>query len=316
MLEPAIHGGAPPGLIDFSTGVSPLEPPEAVLRAVASAELRRYPPPTGAPLRERLSALHDVAPERIVVGAGSTELIWALARAGAAGREVAYPAHGFAEYRQAALAAGATPRPFGTPDEVPPCALAFVGRPDSATLEAPDPRPLAEGRPSTLVVADEAYQPLVDGLASLPASGNLAVLRSLTKVFALPGLRLGYLVAAPEIARVVQAALPPWNVSAPAIAGGLAALDEPIGPVRAAVRALRCRLATGLRQRGFTVAGEDGPFVLLAVPDAARLTAELRVRGIAVRDCSSFGLPGRVRLGARPAEEQDRLLTALAELTP
>jgi histidinol-phosphate/aromatic aminotransferase/cobyric acid decarboxylase-like protein len=313
MLEPAIHGGAPPGLVDFSTGVSPLPAPPSVLAAIAEADWSRYPHPTALPLRERIAQLHGLSPERVVVGAGSTELIWALVRALAPKRTVAHPAHGFAEYRQAALAAGATPRAFEALDDAAG-ALVFVGRPDSSTLEAPDPRPFAQSHPSVVVVADEAYQPLVDDLAPLSPSANLVVLRSLTKIFALPGLRLGYLCAAPEIARAVQAALPPWNVSAAAIAGGLAALEVPLAPVREAVRGLRHRLADGLRARGFAVAAEGGPFVLVEVRSAARFAESLRARGIAVRDCSSFGLPGRVRFGARSIDDQDRLFAALAGL--
>jgi histidinol-phosphate/aromatic aminotransferase/cobyric acid decarboxylase-like protein len=317
-LAAALHGGAPPSLLDFSTGVSPLPPPPAILRAIASAELGRYPHPTAAPLTERIAERYDLAPDRVVVGAGSTELIWALARAfGGAGRVVAHAAHGFAEYRQAALASGADPRAFATLADAPSCALAFAGRPDAATLHAPADDELhafAAARPSTLLVADEAYQPLFDDLAPLRARDNLVVLRSLTKVFALPGLRLGFLSADSEIARAVRAALPPWNVSAPAIAAGLAALDEPIEPVRAQVASLRRRLADGLRALGLTVAGEGGPFVLLEVDDARAFADALRARGIAVRDCASFGRPRIVRLGARPAAEQDRLFAALKEL--
>src|SRR5262249_53441033 len=108
-LAPAVHGGdAPPGVLDFSTGVSPLPPPPAV----RAADVPRYPHPTARPLCEAVAAHHGVAPECVVAGAGSVELIWALARAfGGPGRRVAWVAPGFGEYAQAGRASGADTMP-------------------------------------------------------------------------------------------------------------------------------------------------------------------------------------------------------------
>jgi len=108
-LPPAIHGGAhPPSVLDFSTGVSPLPTPPAILAAARDADLARYPHPTAAPLRAALAELHGVSPAEVVAGAGSIELIWALARAFAGpGRRGVVLAPAFGEYERALAASGA-----------------------------------------------------------------------------------------------------------------------------------------------------------------------------------------------------------------
>ena len=143
------------------------------------------------------------------------------------------------------------------------------------------------------------------------------MLRSLTKVFALPGLRIGYLLAAPAVAAAVQACLPSWNVSAPAQAAGVVAarlLPDEAPRVRAAVAALRRALADGLATLGLQPVGAGGPFLLYQRPDAAVLCAALAERGVRLRHLASFGLADHVRIGVRPAPEQQRLVAIWREL--
>jgi histidinol-phosphate/aromatic aminotransferase/cobyric acid decarboxylase-like protein len=304
-LAPAVHGGdAPDGVLDCSTGVSPLPPPPAVMAAWRAADVTRYPHPTAQPLRDAIAAVHAVAADEVVVGAGSVELVWALARAfGGAGRRVGWVAPAFGEYAQAARASGAETMAVAVDA---PCDLLFVARPGNPTLAVP---PLEATR-AGLVVVDEAYQPLCDGVPAIAPSDGVAVLRSLTKLFALPGLRLGYLLASRTVARAVQASLPPWNVSQPAIAAGLAALAEPTEPVRAAVRALRERFVARLAAIGVLPVAAGGTFVVADVGDARRFAGAMLARGVRVRDCASFGLPHLVRVGVRGDDEQERLVAA------
>src|SRR5262249_34419101 len=145
----------------------------------------------------------------------------------------------FAEYAQAVRASGAELIELRA--EAPPWivavdrvraalasapSLAFLCRPSNpclSSMPADALEVLARGSPRTLFVVDGGDAPMFDEGPPIAAGGNVALLRSLTKVFALPGLRLGYLVAVAAVAGAVQAALPPWNVSAPAQAAGLAA---------------------------------------------------------------------------------------------
>jgi histidinol-phosphate/aromatic aminotransferase/cobyric acid decarboxylase-like protein len=333
-LAPAAHGGdAAPDALDFSTGISPLAPPEAVLRAFREARLDRYPHPTARPLALELARAHDRGVDEIVAGAGSVELIWALARAFVGpGRTALVAAPAFGEYAQAVRASGgrvvevraAELEPHREADllraldEARP-ELAFLCRPSNPCLHALSAETidaLARRAPRTLFVVDEAYLPLFDGVAPIAARKNVAVMRSLTKVFALAGLRVGYLVAEAPIARAVQAALPPWNVSAPAQAAGIEAVRalDTAPSVRREVARLRRALSQTLVEARVPVDAEGGPFVLARVGDATRVATALAARGLRVRDCTSFGLPAHLRLGARPEAEQARLVPALVEV--
>ncbi len=331
-LPPAIHGGSHDArLLDFSTGVSPLPPPEEIVAAVRNADLSRYPHPTALPVREAIGRWHDLPASEVVVGAGSVELIWALARAftGPDRRGlVVRPA--FSEYEQALRASGATvvsvdmaePR-FGFPSQEIEAALAtgaiataFICRPSNPCLSsapAAELASIARRWPATLFVIDEAYLPMFEDVEGVRLQPNIAVLRSLTKIFALPGLRLGYLLAAPPIATAVQAALPPWNVSSPAQAAGVMAarlMPSHLQPIRAQITALRSALA----ERLMSVAGRPeqagGPFLLYKSEDATALVGRLRDHGTQVRHAASFGLPQHIRVGIRTEPDQERLVRA------
>jgi histidinol-phosphate/aromatic aminotransferase/cobyric acid decarboxylase-like protein len=317
-----VHGGdAPDGVVDCSTGVSPLPPPPAVLAAIAAADVTRYPHPTALPLRRAIAAAHAVDGagavdaagavdvDCIVAGAGSVELIWALARAfGGPGRRVGYVAPAFAEYAQAARASGAEVLAVADASDarLADVDLAFVARPGNPTLALPSLTKLT----APLTIVDEAYLPLCADVQPMVHTPHLAVLRSLTKLFALPGLRLGYLIAARPVADAVRAALPPWNVSQPAIAAGVAALAEPTAPVRAAIAALRERLVAQLSALRARIVAANGTFVVVDVGDATAFAAALYAHGARVRDCTSFGLPSLVRVGVRGADDQARLVAA------
>jgi len=331
-LPAAIHGGAHDArLLDFSTGVSPLPPPEEILAAVRNADLSRYPHPTALPVREAIGAWHHLPAGDVVVGAGSVELIWALARAfGGPGRRGLVVRPAFGEYEQALRASGAAvvsvdmaaPR-FRFPSEdleaalaIGAIATAFVCRPSNPCLTAAPAGELAaiaRRWPTTLFVVDEAYLPMFEGVEGVPLEPNVAVLRSLTKIFALPGLRLGYLLAAPPVAAAVQAALPPWNVSSPAQAAGVAAarlIPSRLASIRAQIAALRSSLAERLAGVAGRPAQAGGPFLLYESEDAPALVGRLREQGVQVRHAASFGLPRYIRIGVRTEPEQEQLVRA------
>jgi histidinol-phosphate/aromatic aminotransferase/cobyric acid decarboxylase-like protein len=324
-LRPATHGGAAePGQLDFSTGISPFAPPPEILEAARDADPTRYPHATALPFRDAVAALHDLDADRVVGGAGSVELIWALARAFAGpGRKGLVVTPAFGEYEQALRASGAdvvtvrmTAPAFvlsmaaldiALADHAP--AIAFVCRPSNPCLTrapADELAALARRWPDTLFVVDEAYQPLFEPPfgedARLTPATNVAILRSMTKVFALAGPRLGYLLASSDVARAVQSVLPPWNVSSAAQAAGIVAarlLPTHAGPIRARVATVRASLAEALSPVAGRPAHGGGTFLLYDVGDADALCARLRARGVAVRSCASFSLPAHVRVGVR-----------------
>ena len=332
-LRPTVHGGsADAGVLDFSTGVSPFAPPPEILVAARAADLSRYPHATALPFRAAAAELHGVSPEHVVAGAGSVELIWALARAfGGPGRAGLVVTPAFGEYEQALRASGAdvvTVRLAAPRFELSPAALeraladdghitiVFVCRPSNPCLTsvpAPALMELTRRWPGTLFVIDEAYQPLFDEAPGLSVGPNVALLRSLTKVFALPGLRLGYLLASAEVARVVQLVLPPWNVSSPAQAAGVVAAASyaaALDALRAGTSTLRLSLKRTLAELAGEPAQSGGPFLLYRVGAADDLAGRMLDQGVKIRSCASFGLPEHVRLGIRPEDEHEALLRA------
>ena len=339
-LAPAEHGGAPPtagSVLDFSASANPLGPSPAVVAAAQAAAFGRYPEREAATLRAALATRLEVAAERVVVGNGSVELIWLLALCYLGrGDHVLVVGPTFAEYARAARLMGAQVTevvPEGEvgsrPDlarlgrtlaELRP-ALTFVCNPNNPTglyLDRAAIEELVAATPGLLVL-DEAYVAFVErAWDARPLLGDerVVVLRSMTKDHALAGLRLGYAVAAPAVARALQWAQPPWSVNAAAQAAGLAALcdDAHVGRGRALAAEAKELLAVGLAEVGLAALPSAANFCLVEVGDGAAVSQALRTRGIYVRDCTSFGLPRHVRIAARPLAECRELLAAMRQV--
>ena len=343
--ELAARGVAREGVIDFSASTNPLGPPPAALAALrdlSTEQVVRYPDRTASALRRAIAAREGVAAAQVIVGNGSVEIIWllALAYARPAPEQVLIVGPTFGEYERASRLLGAdvnrqTAREAGgfAPDvarlvehisgERP--RLVWLCNPNNPTgvylRRAAVERLLAEcSAVGSLLVVDEAYLPFVgeaESLVGLLGSGNLFLLRSMTKDYALAGLRLGYGLGAQETVAALGKVQAPWSVSAVAQAAGEAALaDEThLERSRRAVWAARAVLVSGLRALGFTVPEPAANFVIAEIPrgweSAAQLRERLFVHGCVVRDCASFGLPRHVRVGVRTRVECERLLAAL-----
>ncbi|HEY7295471.1 MAG TPA: aminotransferase class I/II-fold pyridoxal phosphate-dependent enzyme, partial [Dehalococcoidia bacterium] len=199
--------------------------------------------------------------------------------------------------------------------------LVFVCNPNNPTgvyLSKDEVRTLAAALTGGPLLLDEAYVAFLDepwnGL-DLIESGRVIVVRSMTKDYGLAGLRLGYLVAHPDVVAAVRRLQPAWSVNAAAQAAGRAALadDGYLPRMREVVRAGKDALLAGLHELGLEAHGGAANFVLVRVGHASGLRLHLLRRGFAVRDCTSFGLPEYIRIGVRYAEECRRLLAALPE---
>lgn len=341
---PRAHGGAcaaelraagldPASALDFSVNVNPYGPSPAVLAAIRAAPVDRYPDPTAALVREAIAARLGVAADRVVFGNGATDLLWTLARVvlGPGARLLSVePA--FSELRAAAEHAGAEVVAWrASPAEGLAvdldAVLAAAGDAALVALCAPTspaglPLPhaavarLAERLHDRLVLLDESFLALSDRHedAARPLPDHVVRLRSLTKEHAIPGLRAGFLVAPAALAAALEAARPAWSTSAPAQAAALAAwADERfVALSRRRLREDREALADGLRALGLRPLPSVAPYLLFEVPGATELRARLLARGVVVRDCASFGLPGWLRVAARPGPDRARLLSALA----
>jgi histidinol-phosphate aminotransferase len=325
------HGDADlvPGLVDLAVNVRSGGTPGWLAERVRAADLTAYPDQ-----REALAAVaarHRRAADEVLLTAGAAEAFVLLARALRPRRAVVVHPQ-FTEPEAALRAAGhqvgrvILPFPFTLdPGLVPDDAdLVFVGNPTNPTSVA-HPREALLGltRPGRIVVVDEAFADCLPGeRESVAGHGDLTglvVIRSLTKTWGLAGLRVGYLLAAPDTIRLLAAAQPLWAVSTPALAACVAtaspaALRE-AGEWATALAAERAHL----RRRLDTVGGlrvvpdAAASFVLLdtQVPD---VRARLLGRGFAVRRGETFpGLgPGWIRVAVRDRATSDRFTAALA----
>ena len=339
-----VHGGftareaAERGLVwrevlDLSANLAPLPTPPVLLEAARRARLDRYPDPEYRALREALGEFLSLPAESIVPGNGGAELIFVLARLWLReGDRAAIVAPTFSEYERAAAACGAEVRAFWVaPGELPVAEelvrraelarakLLFFCNPNNPTgwVLADLARLLESAPPSLRIVVDEAYADFVPGYRSVAelAAGEarVAVVRSFTKCFALPGLRLGCAVAAPEVAEALRRLQPSWSINAVAEAVGraLPVARPHLDRVREEVERAKGRLTEDLRRQGFDVVVGAANFVLLRVGEAARYRALLLDERVCVRDCTSFGLAEWVRVAVPPAHAVERTVRAL-----
>lgn len=327
-------------VVDVSVNVNPYGTPPEIVEAVRRAEIGEYPDPLGAAHRRALAASLDVPCERVVLGAGAVDLLWAAVRA-LCGRDrpllVAEPT--FSEARLAAAACGAPVHEWrASPDrefawDLDDLAAAIAARrpaavylctpqnPTGIALPVGDVVALCEAYRETTFLVDQSFLALstrfADERVALPDNG--IALRSLTKIHALPGLRLGYAVCAPWFGRAIDAQRPPWSVSAPALAAADVIARRPDLAVAARGRMLADAraLAERLAEVSLPAVPSSTVYCLVdlgrpAPPVVARL---LRDHRVLVRDATSFGLPTRIRLAARTEAHRRKAIAALKDVT-
>lgn len=347
-IPDAIHGAldfaelhhlglAPEAVLDFSMNGNPYGPSPLVREALAQVPYDRYPDREVLALRRVLAAHLDVIPDHILVGNGSTELVWLVALAFVrAGDAVLLVGPTFGEYTRAAVLMGARLRQYTTrPEEdfrvVPEAVtqalqqwqprLVFLCNPNNPTGTCVAPDLIAHWAvafPHTLFIVDEAYLTFTASAPSVLSvrRHNMLVLRSMTKAYALAGLRLGYAVGSPDVLEALRRARPPWSVNALAQAAGIAALQDTVYLAHCLARIAQATrdLMAGLCALGLTPVPSTTHFFLVRVGQGSSCRQALLRRGILVRDCASFGLPEYIRVATRRPEENARLLTALEEL--
>ena len=347
-VSPRVHGGAceeelrtlgvdPETIVDFSTCLNPYGPCPAVLRAVGSARIDRYPDPAARAARAALANVLDVDPDELVLGNGAADLLWTVARTLLCpGRTVVIVEPTFSEFRAAARATGARIAELrtdaaegfhvdlarvGTLLERTHADLLYLCDPNNPTgtvVPAAEIARLAADHPDIVLVLDQAFLSLSETFADLSVRQppNVLCIRSLTKEHAIAGVRVGYLLCQREVAACVEASRPAWTTSAPAQAAALAACGTQrfVEETRWRLLADRERLRRVLDRRGLHPLPSVTPFFLVPVTNSTDLRQRLVVRHhVLVRDCTSFALPGFVRLSARPAADAALLEAALAE---
>ena len=332
-------------IVDFSANINPLGPPAVVRRAIRLAlkQIVHYPDPDCRQLRQALAQQCGVDPDMILVGNGSTELIHLVPRALAI-KSALIIGPTFEEYARALMDAGGTVQYVHARREDrfrPPVKeilrelsvkrtsidAVFLCNPNNPTGQVftkPAMRELADAmeRRQSWLIVDEAFidycqeQSAVSMLKDHP---RMVVLRSLTKFYAMPGLRIGYLLGASKVVDQLKERQPPWSVNSLAQEVSCAILRDHAYAIksRACMEKERSRFIKGLRSLpGVRIYPSAANFVLIELPawTSAGMTADrLASRRLLVRDCSS--LPGlsayMIRVAVRTGKENRRLLTAL-----
>ena len=339
----AAAAGVPPDqLLDFSANINPLGLSPRVEEAIQAAfpSVIHYPNPTATALCEALAAHHGLSPDEVLPANGSTELIYLLAKALSPRRAlILHPA--FSEYEaalelvRAELDHALLDEDHGFLPELPRLLprlpghdliiLANPNNPAGSLIPKPDLLALvaAAEAAGAVIVVDEAFIDFIEeaslkkDLAQFP---RLLLLRSLTKCFALPGLRVGYALGSSDLLARLSRWMGPWSVNALAEAAGIAALAdrEYQESFRLLVPRWREDLQSGLQKFGaLRVFPGAANYLLVRLLDpgltAPALRARLLKERIAIRDCSSFrGLgPAFIRLAVRRPEEHKVLLGTL-----
>lgn len=326
--------------IDFSSNVSPLGAPEAVLRAATRSldRVYEYPDPESRELVAAIARHEGVDPGHVICGNGSADLFFRLAAA-VRPRRALICAPTFSEYRRALEAVGCQVDAHPLDREngyrvdgrfadaiAGGTGLVFLCQPNNPTGLAA-PREVVEHvlercrAAGARLVVDECFIDLLDEpgcMTSVPLverHPEIIVVKAFTKLYGMPALRLGYALCSDAVLlegmrRVAQ----PWSVSGVAQAAGVAALEciDHVQETRALVRAERQFLRTVLAARGIKAQGEAN-FLFFELDDGGALAGKLRERGILIRDCSNYeGLgPGAYRIAVKTHAENMSMLRAL-----
>lgn len=332
-----VHGGpdaAGVPALDLSTNANACGPCPAAVQALAAVDARHYPDPRYTALVAQLADWHAVAPARIVLAASASEFVQRISTAvalQAAGAGVWLPAHAYGDYARAARAAG-----LRRVDDARQAALLWACEPSSPHGQAEPALAarVAALQPGQVLVLDQAYEPLrLSGQPSLRGVLLDRVWRLLTpnKALGLTGVRAAYAIApqgGDEALRArLRALAPSWPLGAHGVAllqaWATADAHAWLAECRATLRVWKARQLDALAAAGWRAEPSDANFFVAAraFPASAGgafdmnfLLQALRRRGIKLRDCTSFGLPGRVRAAVVAPAGQDALLGALKAL--
>lgn len=346
----AVHGGLdtaelrrlglrPEQVLDFSSNINPLGTSSRVRQAAANTDLSAYPDRNCLVLREALSARLGVSVDNILVGNGTVQLIHLLARSGLhAGQTCLIFAPTFGEYAEAAATTEAGVRyllaeethkfrwsidaAVHAIERIRP-QLVFLCNPNNPTGVGLDrsevQRIINAVGCNGLLVLDDSYSAMSDSrwdALVLLESGDVVILRSMTKDHALAGVRLGYMVAGPDVIRAARRLQPVWSVNAVAQAAGVVALDDDahVAAARKVIKQSKKYLYAELGTLGLQFLPSPANFLIVHVRNATKVRNALLQKGIAVRDCTSFGLPNYIRIAVRRLEECQRLIQSLKEV--
>ncbi len=342
--ESVVPGGLKP--IKLSSNETPLGPSPKAIEAynAVGASLDRYPDGAATELRQAIGRAYGLNPDCIICGCGSDELLNLLAHAYVGpGDEAIFTEHGFLVYRIVTQGNGATP--VVAPEKnhatdvdailarvTPRTKIVFLANPNNPTgtyIPFDEVRRLRQGLPgNVLLVIDAAYSEYVRrndyeaGIELVATTENTVMTRTFSKIHGLAALRLGWAYCPQAIADVLNRIRGPFNVTAPAIAAGIAAIED-----KAHVEQSMAHndewlpwMTAEVEKLGLKVTPSVGNFILIHFPEereGGAIAADefLKSKGIIMRRVAGYGLPNALRMTIGTAEENRATARALAEFT-
>ena len=358
-LKPCVHGGGileatvksginREDILDFSSSVNPLGTSKKALTAVESAfkQIAAYPDSTSTELRKVIAKHYGIVKENIIIGNGSTELMYLFAESFLSKNDTAVmAAPTFGEYENAVRKTGANIHFVNLNNEqkldvnaftnaMAGAKMAFICNPNNPTsllISTQELKVILDFalNNDVLVFLDEDFLEFVEDeqqqsmISSIYKYPNLFILRSFTKLFGLTGLRVGYGIANQEIINILSSAKIPWNVNCLAQAAAIVALNdvEHLQKTRELIKQEKKCLQKGLNNiKGFKVYTPAANFFFINIYEtgytATELTQKLLTHGIMIRDCSNFtGLdPYYIRIAIKLHNENMKLLEVIGKV--
>ena len=335
-----VKGIDPERVRDFSVSINPTPLPSEIQEIICHSAIYRYPDSRSRRLVDAISREYTLKSDEILVVNGTSQAIFLIAGEYLKNGDVtliAGPA--YSEYKDACDVAGARVVEYRAPEEnsFQPDIRELAGlienlkpklfwicspnNPTGTLLSESDVRFLSQTciANNCLMILDEAYRCFTNPENSLKSFfQGIVHLRSMTKDFCIPGLRLGWLRADPDVVARLYRRQPEWSVSAPAQDAGTACLAR-IDYFQESwdnTRLITSNLADRLKQSGYGVFPTHANFSLVKIGDDStvkHLAEFLWKRLILVRDCASFGLEGMIRIGTRSDGDSSYLLTAMQD---
>ena len=341
-----LHGGdiyRHPEVIDFSVNTNPLGAPESVKRAVQEsvADIEHYPDVRCEALREAISGFEQVNMEEILCGNGAAELFFAAVQA-VRPQKALVTAPSFSEYEEALRSVGAEVEYYYLCEEdnfqiredyvdklSEEIDMIFLCNPNNPTGQIIDRDMLIKildrcKKQNIIVILDECFLEFLDEPNRYEMSDlreeypNLLIVKAFTKIFSMPGLRLGYAISSnQDTLEEMSWKLQQWNVSVPAQMAGVAALERPeeyIRQTREYVSGQREYMRNIMKMMGYVVFASKANYLFFK--GRPGLEKEALEAGFLIRDCQNYeGLEeGYYRVAVRTEEENERLITWLEKL--
>lgn len=334
--------------IDFSVNVNPLGPQKEVTEAVRSAaeDISHYPDICCEKLMRAISRFEQVPEETLLCANGAAELFFAVVLAGRPRKALLF-SPSFSEYERALRMIDADIRyyelereeEFQIPGDLadavtPDLDMVFLCNPNNPTGQVTSKELLKNiagkcKECGVTLVIDECFIDFLDSPEEYEMKGelwqypNVLLVKAFTKLFCMPGLRLGYAISGDkELLRRMRMAMQPWNVSVPAQAGGVAALENCgsyIEKTKQIVKTERAYLKEALRGLGYKIYGSKANYIFFEAKEEKEepsLYDKARAAGFLIRDCSDYrGLSkGYYRIAVRTRQENERFIAWLRKL--